>query len=373
MSDVADLVAVLGGLDREVAHLAGDERATAQRRIGALVPPYDVPAAVGWYDEFLAASGSDAPTPDLDQAIRNLARPTDDRTVAARRLAAIGAAARAFPERYGPSGERRDVTLTALTGPGILASGPRCGGQPVNDDDDRQARLADEAEQCLAALADTRLASFGALRAANRTRVQADLPRRLPRCSDRLVDTTVDGDRDPTPALAVTVCVGGLTLDEARDTFLDPANWERSSGWCEMVAGPPDPSLGAGGRRFLEVVGTGCDPGDFQFRVWLDFSPLVPFGGSLVLTYVMSPPEVQRDLVVDGAGANQILAIDEGSLVVADEGAHLRVTSTKRLRYATQAIGRAVLILACAAGFADMGARFIEQASGGVAQAEECQ
>jgi hypothetical protein len=105
--------------------------------------------------------------------------------------------------------------------------------------------------------------------------------------------------------------------------------------------------------------------------VWLDFSDVVSAGGRLVLTYRMSPPQVQRDLRVDGAGANGFLAIDEGSLVVVEKGAHLQVTTTKRLRYSSEALGRAGLILACGAGFAEMGARFIEQVSDGVAQAEE--
>jgi hypothetical protein len=75
--------------------------------------------------------------------------------------------------------------------------------------------------------------------------------------------------------------------------------------------------------------------------------------------------------VVDGEGANEFLAIDEGSLAVFDKGTHLEVTTTKRLRYRSEATGQAGLILACGAGFAEMGARFIEQVSEGHARAEE--
>ena len=121
MCDLAEFVAVLGALDREVARLEGDERATAQRRIAALIPPYGAPDAVGWYEKWVGASGSDAPTEDLDRAILALARPTSDRYVAARRLPVIAAAVQALPERYGPTGARRDVALHALTAPGILA------------------------------------------------------------------------------------------------------------------------------------------------------------------------------------------------------------------------------------------------------------
>ncbi len=323
MSDVADLVAAVGALDAEIARLEGDERAAAQRRVAALIPPYGAPDAVGWYERWLDATGSQAPKHDLDRALLDLARPSPDRAVAARRVATIEAATRAFPGRYGPTGARRDVTLEARRGLGDLPVGP-------------------------------------------------DLLPALPGCRSRLVDTRVEGNVDPTPTLTVRVCATGLSLDEAVATVLDPPHWTGVSGWCDMVPDPDDSALGPGGRRFLEVVGFGCRPGDFQFRVWLDFTRVEAVGNSRVLTYQMSPPDVQRDLTVHGEGANGLLALDEGSLMVVDEGTRLRFTNTKRLRHATEAMGRAVDVLACAAGFAEMGASFVEHASGGLARAEEC-
>ena len=222
------------------------------------------------------------------------------------------------------------------------------------------SRLADEAERCLDALADGELESTVAFRAVIEPCVRFDLPRVLPSCRGKLIDTRLRGDVDPTPALTVRLRVDGITLGQARETFLDPSHWKRASGWCDMAAAPLDPALTSGSRRFLEVVSTSCEPGvvpPFEFRVWLDFSEAVSVGsGRLLLTYKMSPPDVQSNLLVDGEGANGFLAIDEGSLAVLDKETHLEVTTTKRLRYASEATGRAGLILACGAGFAEMGA-----------------
>jgi hypothetical protein len=320
---------------------------------------------VGWYSAFVEAARVSSAV-DLDEALLSLAGPTDNPGVPARRLAAIAAAARAFPTRYGPDGDRRYVSLRALMGPGILASAPAVGYGPT----DVGASLEADTEQVLRTLAEPDVGSYAALRG-HRAPFRSTLSTEVPNRAARLVDTVVDGDVDPAAALKTTICVREMKLSKARDTFLDPANWAGCPGWCSMspsVIPPTDP----GHKRFLEVVGLGCHTGDFELSVWLDFSEVIKWSDRLVLAYWMSPPTVQQTLTVGGIGASGKVAIDEGSLAVVQDGADLRITTTKRFRYTSEAIGKATFILASGAGYAEMGAAFIEQASGGTAHVKEC-
>jgi hypothetical protein len=367
MSDITDLVAVLGALDTEVAQLGPAAREAAQRRVAELIPPYGEPDMVGWYPAFVAAARVSSAV-DLDEALLSLAGRTDNPGVPARRLAAIAAAARAFPERYGPDGDRRDVSLRALMGPGILASAPAVGDGPVDVD----ASVETDTEQVLRTLAEPEVGSYAALRDRHRARFHSTLPTDVPNRAARLVDTVVDGDVDPAAALKTTICVRGMKLSDARDTFLNPAKWAGCPGWCSMspsVTRPTEPGVA---KRFLEVVGLGCDAGDFELSVWLDFSEVIEWGKRLVLAYWMSSPKVQQTFTVGDSGASGKVAIDEGSLAVVQDGTHLRITTTKRFRYTSEAIGRATFILASGAGYAEMGEAFIKQASGGTAHVEEC-
>jgi hypothetical protein len=212
---------------------------------------------------------------------------------------------------------------------------------------------------------------------ANRARLGDAVPPKRPRVASRLVDTVVEGDVDPTPALTLRICVRGLSLDQAGATLLDPTNWTRVPEWCAMVPAPPDSAMPVGIRRYLEEVSLDCGGSSHRYRVWLDFSPVRSWGDRLVVTYRMSPPEVQRDLVVDGIGANKTLGLDEGSLVVGVADAEndddlLRLITTKRLRHASDAVGRAAFVMADLAGFYELGARFVTHVSKGQAQVEVC-
>lgn len=367
MSDITDLFAVLGAIDTEVARLEPGARDEAQRRVAELIPPYGEPDMVGWYPAFVTATRMSHPV-DFDGALLSLASPTDNPSVPARRLAAIGAAARALPERYGPDGDQRDVAVRALMGPGILPSAPAVGYGRVDVD----ASMETGAEQVLHTLVEPEVGSFAALRDRDRARFHPTLPTDVPNRAARLVDTTVDGDVDPAAALKTTICVSGMRIGKARTTFLDPAKWAGCPGWCSMTPSVAAPTGAGVDKRFLEVVGLPCGSGGFELSVWLDFSRVNDWGDRLVLAYWMSPPEVQPTLTAGGTGASGKVAIDEGSLAVVKDGAHLRITTTKRFRYTSEAIGRATFILASGAGYAEMGAAFIEQATGRKAHVQEC-
>jgi hypothetical protein len=368
MGDLADVVAVLGALDREIARLSPDERAQAQARVADLVPPYGEPDAVGWYDRLLAQTDQEPAEQDLDHALERLARPPTRPSELPRRMAALGAVARAFPDLYGPDGSKRSVMLRALEAPGILSSAPAV-GEPPDIDDVRRSRVRDDAERLLPALVEPPAGrvSFVELRDANRILLNDDLARSGPAFRSRFGLPIIDGDEDPVAKFTTRLRVTGMTLDDARRGFLDPTNWTRVEGWCEMVpievgpsASDPEPRAD---RRFLEVVGTnGCGPGSLEIAVGLDFDPLRALPGEdgndlqLVQSFWMSTDQPQ--------GANGTVRLDEGSISVLDEGTHLFVLSIKTLGFTNKVVGGQTLVgLAGPAGYTEMSAQFIEEAS----------
>jgi hypothetical protein len=342
MNDAADVMAVLGALDHEVARLEGEARETARARVAELIPPYAEPDAVGWYDRLVDAGGGAGP-PDLDRALERLARPPADDHAVPLRVAALGSAARAFPEAYGPRGAKRDVMLRALAVPGILTS------PPAGD-------RAPDAERGLRLLAEPPAGdrSFSGLRAAGRGLLDDPLLRKR---GPFAVKLPPDGGID----LRSRLRVRGLTLDDARRGMLDPARWKEVDGWCDMVpsaARPPEPGV----EQFLEEVAMGdCKAGGLKIAVWLDFFPIAEFvdhkGVELTLGYTMSneqPPP-----------ANGLVVKDEGEVSVLDEGDHLTVRTRKVLKATIPGL-KSVPSLAYSLGYLGLAARFIVQTSSGL-------
>jgi hypothetical protein len=350
MSDSADVMAVLGAIDHEVARLDGDARSAAQARAAELVPPYAEPDAVGWYDQLVDAGGGAGP-PDLDRALERLARPANDIHALPRRVAALGAAARAFPDAYGPGGAKRDVMLRALAAPGILATAP--------DDD----RARDHAERCLRLLAEPPAGdpSYAGVLAAGRGLFDAPFVSLAPPCRGKLVDP----DR-PVIALTTRHRVRGMTLDDARRGILEPANWKHVDGWCDMVPSGSDPDDPQVDKRFLEVVAMGeCGDKGLSIAVWLDFPPIREIADregetvQLVLSYDMSAEQPLP--------ANDKVRTDQGSIAVLEERDHLKVTATKRIGFGPSLLGgKSVALFACSSGYLALGAGFIVQASAGL-------
>lgn len=346
-SDSADVMAVLGAIDREVTRLDGDARDVARARIAELIPPYADPEAVGWYDRLLDAGGGSAGAADLDEALERLARPAGDVHALPRRVAALGAAARAFPDAYGPQGAKRDVVLRALAAPGVLAAPD---GDDARGDPEQGLRLLVEPPPDDP--------SFAALRVAGRgVFSELVLSQALP-----FRGQLVNPDK-PEIALTTRHRVRGMTLEDARRGFLDPANWKDVDGWCGMTPSDPPPNDPHVQKRFLEEVAMGqCGGVDLAIKVWLDFPPIREIEDDegdpveLVLAYDMSEEQPPP--------ANDMVRTDQGSIRARDKHDHLAVTATKRIGFGPSLPGgRSLAWLALPAGYLDLGAEFIVGAS----------
>src|SRR4029450_8521937 len=101
MSEIGDLIAIMGAIDSAVREDEGDDRRT---QVAALVKAYREGNRFGWYDSFVQRDGNQG-LPDIETAMRNLRQPTRFAAMLPRRLPAVALAARVFPDRSGPQGE----------------------------------------------------------------------------------------------------------------------------------------------------------------------------------------------------------------------------------------------------------------------------
>ncbi|MGH9259966.1 MAG: hypothetical protein ACRD08_08735, partial [Acidimicrobiales bacterium] len=308
------------------------------------------------------------------------ARDPERRSALPRRVITIGAAARALPDRFGPGGDRVELALQALSGPGILRSAPGV-GEDVEQEGGEPPPIRDEAPGFLALLVDpTALPDVRSYKqflalAASRELVHRDLLRVPAPCATELVDVTVEGPVegavDVAVALVTNVCVTGVTLaDLAADTsFMNPANWSDYAYWCDMVPDPANPADPGAPARFLEVVALDCARSWFTVAVWLDVSPLVRRPNALIRTYTMS---ADQRTVASGVEANGAVDVDEGTIKVVAEGGHLRVTTTKRVHFTTPIDPHALAVIACGAGYGALAAEFVVEGTGGRAEDVGC-
>ena len=124
-------------------------------------------------------------------------------------------------------------------------------------------------------------------------------------------------------------------------------------------------------KTFFEGVALDCSTSWFRVAVWLDFSPLVQVPTAILRTYKMSPP-AKQGVVVDGVQTNGAVDVDEGSITVIADGAHLRVRSTKRIRFTTPVDPYALAVLACGAGYGALAADFVVEGTSGSAVEVTC-
>jgi hypothetical protein len=379
MSDAGDLVALLGQLDRTIGQLEGEPAATARAAAATMVPPFGEPDASGWYDRLVTAIGVELGPRSLSEAMTAIAAPAEGLSALPRRLVAIAAVARALPSRFGPDGSEASLTLRALSTPGILASAPPL-EEPVPPSQERP--IPDEAPVLLARLVDpVELPNVGAYRdfigrESNRRLLQTALLGLPAPCTTDVVEVTGSGDAGRALALVTNVCVTGVEFADiaAATGFLNPANWNGYPGWCAMIADPP-PGSHAGPARYLEIVALDCPSGALKVAVWLDFSPLVQHPQALWRTYKMS--KNQEGGASTGAGAavqtaNNAVVVDEGSLKVTKEGTHLRVKTTKRVRFRAGLDVTILRIIACCAGYGALAAEFVTAGTGGSARDVAC-
>ena len=382
MSDAGDLVALLGQLDRTIGQLEGELAATTRAAAATMVPPLGDPDASGWYDRLVAAIGVEPGPQSLSDAMTAIAAPAEGLTALPRRLVAIAAVARALPSRFGPDGSEADLTLQALSTPGILASAPRLDeSRPPSE----ETSIFDEAPVLLARLVDpAELPTVEAYRDfigrdSNRALLQSELFRLPAPCTTDVVEVAAGGQAGRALSLVTNVCVTGVVLADvaAAASFLNPANWAGYPGWCGMIAEPPPPPDHTAPARYLEIVALDCPTDALKVAVWLDFSPLIQRPGSLVRTYRRSKNQGGGAPTGVGAAAavhtaNDAVSVDEGSLKVIDEGTHLRVKTTKRVRFRAGLDVTILRIIACCAGYGALAAEFVVAGTGGAAQDVAC-
>jgi hypothetical protein len=375
MSDTGDLVSLVGELDREIERLDPERAAAARAAAAELIPPLGAEGAAGWYDRLVAVAGPPPEEVTLTDALRALSRPPESRRVLARRVLAIGAVARALPERFGPDGEEGEAVRLALSGPGILRSAP-----PVSDDVEPEPvpPIRDEAPGFHRNLVDRELLpDLTAFRQfvehdANRTLVHSNLRGLPPPCATALVDVPGSAEDADAVTLVTRVCITGVTLAqvEAQTGFLNPGNWANYDYWCGMVRHPDDANKPYDdASRYLEIVALDCPNSWFKVAVWLDFSRLERRPGKLYRDYTMSAQQMRA---VGGQTSNGAVTVDEGSLLVVDEGGHLRVTTTKRIRFTTGIDPDDLAVVACVAGYGDLSTAFVVEGTGGQATDVAC-
>lgn len=371
MSEIGDLIAILGEVDRAL----GSEDDGRRGQVAALVPPYRTSDTFRWYDSFLAATEADD-LPSLDEAMGNLAQPTRYASMLPHRLLAVALAARVFPERFGPGGDEEELSLSALAIPGIvpgLAPVPTPPDDPPDTPGIGDRTIAAQARNLLEVLADPseleQLEDWRELVAANRDLISDQLARLPSPCSTAVIERPGPGGGGAIAVLQTVLCVSGVTVSSLAGRFLQPANWvDCSPWWCSIDPAPSRPRR-PGISRYLEVVALDCPRHVFEVAVFLDFATTVNSPTRAVLTYNLSPDQ-QGD--VGGVRANGAVDVDRGTIEVREDGNHVRVTTTKRVRFTQLVDTAAIAAIACWVGYGDIAADLICDCAGGPADALDC-
>jgi hypothetical protein len=369
MSEIRDLIAILGAVDHAVNEDEGGERRSL---VAALVKAYRTGDRFGWYDSF--AEREHNTLPSLEEAMENLGRPTRFAGMLPRRVLAVALAARVFPELFGPDGEAVEDSLRALIIPGIVAGLPLLPTPPLPEPPDvpdlGDPSIRSRGEELLRALADptrlSRIEDWHQFLGSTSHLVSSQLASLPAPCSTTVIERPTGGD-DAIIVLQTSLCVGGVDLAALSAGFLDPTNWpDCSPWWCAMLAAPGgDPRL----KRYLEVVAADCPNRIFEVAVFLDFATAIDGATRKVVTYNKSR---DQSGMVAGLRANEAVEVDRGVIDVRQEGDHLRVETTKRIRFAQSVDADALAVIACVVGYGDVAADVICDCSGGTPQAVDC-
>jgi hypothetical protein len=392
MSERSALVAVLGALDTVIATTEdASEQHELQQRVAELIPRYGDDGAVGWFNR---AFRPEAPRPtraeaeaDLIAALKGLATTRDvqvSREPSARMLpywlVVVGAVARALPDYRPPPGvtdfdprehPEAEWATRALMVPGLVAA-IRMGEEPTADD---LVVARAQAIDLLGRLADRdqlpTIHSYRTFRDSNRNLLHDQILSQPDPCATELV--VVDDPLTPDVAVALTtsVCVTGVTLANAEQTFLNPVNWDSNDAWCAMEPDAQRP------RTYLEIVDFDCaaPPSPFRVAVWLEFSELKARGESRIISYAIADGH-ENVVAPSGLRANGAVTVDEGSIKVTrelvDGAEHMLIETTKRVAFANPSFDESTIgILACAVGWGAMALDFVSGLLANVAGPKE--
>jgi hypothetical protein len=339
MRELSDLVGIFGAIDREVLN-----RPERRDPVSRVLPPYESDA-VHWFDTFEQwvkdeEHIDEAPFPDLDAALRDLAEIPPRGRMRARRLWTIAVAARAFPEIADQESSRARLARAALD------AGPE-EGQRARDllailvDDGRLPDPEDGTAQALDEWWDQLLRDARALEL-----IDAVPEEMGPRpCTGVVVEVPLPDGTGTAAALTTTFETSAISFDRAK-AFLHPANWPHCCPfWCEMS---PRPSPGQGTQSFHEVVSLWCgNPLAWSVQAELDFS-------FYEVPHVLAATEYHLSHGHPQWGDD--VQADEGSLAVHEIGtagaSRLRVITTKRIRFERYFTPEGLAMFMCVVGYA---------------------
>lgn len=336
--DTTQLFKIYAAIDLAVESRA-EQEPTDEQDVTLLLPMYRTPGA-HWFRQYREAAGSfeawdvDATDPlALARAALNALAQTEPRCrLHARRLFAVGAAARTFPELE----------------PDVLAAAA-VGRRPLKllDSSDKQAeelaglfRRELELEATDADLAlDVWWDGLFASSAVPRPNVVGPRP-----CASGLRWVTRNGDTDPVTTLRTEFDISIPFAAALR--FLDPVTWECFPAWCEMKELNKTrwtPTT----RRYRERVSFDCiNHTTPEFTVDLLFSqPKIDDGPPRVarLDYRMIEPPNQSDVRVN-EGWIRIRDMDEDPPTV-------RVATSKTIKFDARWGGAGLAVVTCHTGY----------------------
>ncbi|MGZ6968390.1 MAG: hypothetical protein ACXVKN_11695 [Acidimicrobiia bacterium] len=336
MSELSDLVGVLGAIDDYVV-----EHPELIPEVAQLLRPYRYGAA-GWFPVFRewVASRPDlddeshVEIPTLDDGLRGLSELDEDseHQDVGLRLLTIAVLGRANGD-YAPDGANVDLTLGALSIPGLAAG-----------DTGRAEKLlqllTDSARFPTAQQWDTMMQL-----AVEERLIEPDSAQPL-RCRGEIVEVDLAGHPHPASAITTRLIADDLAFDDATG-FLDPSQWPKCCpAWCAMNPANPAPD---GSERYEEIIGLACPQP--LLTTCLEFKKVTATTPRMALVgYVLSPPSTP-DCLSDGE-----VLVDEGSIEVRDRAPDpgVSVTTTKRVLFKSVPPGP-LAMFSCIFGYADMG------------------
>lgn len=327
MSELEDLIAIHGAVDRAVA-----ENPILAPEVAKFVGAYHDPRAVGWYDEFLAWNGERDIAPDLrdlESALASLSDPSEPTKprMAARRILAVKLATIVRPDLVdGP----RDLIINALNVAGLDEGNVGDLAGLILDRD--VFGSMSQWEQLI-----TTAESAGLINSA------LAMQRNAPPCDGHVVEIPTPGSPWPAAELHTIFPADGISF-ECACRFLEPSNWPGcSSFWCEMDKrqGFRAPN---GNPIYHEIVSLACQSRQHTWwaETYLEFS-FIKTADSARVSYLLSstyaPPHPQ-------------VVIDQGWLTVRRVGAGIEVETLKRVKFTYGFTGPMLAAMMCALGYA---------------------
>lgn len=352
MGEVQNVFSVFGAVDAAVVD--DPDRRSA---VATLLRPYEDPETPGWFTAFsdwASARQTEVVVGlELDDALAAMA---EDREPSgwerARRLLAIAALARAYPDTYGEPGNDEG---------GRMAVGALRAFTPEPDEAD-PAPEDDPASQLLLLVGNkgryegifddlddwhTMLAYAEGAHLVDHTTAQLTT---APCSGTAMIDNSTGR-----PVLSLTTYFKpkGVTIGQI-GRYLDPGSWPDCARlWCTMdpVTPPERP------RRHMEVIGLDCaavaagDAAAWRLRTCLEVSTRSsPTGDRRSVGYRIAQDRADDDRLVE---------IDSGSISAHQLDDGLSIRTTKRLRFDGLDLGMGTAMLMCALGWASVGEHMV--------------